>query len=231
MTLTLEQYIWLQVGVSAALLVAAASERVRSSLLYYLAGWAGLGWLIRHNATAVFKNASWSGTGFGGAVQYSFSMVLAAPFVLLSIFYFFRVLSWLSSGAPRRASSQTFQDRIDTLESSSNLIEAAALLEEQVTRHPKAVTGRRRLVRMCEKLHDWERLARHLEDLADRIDDPDERLSLYVKAIDTLADRMKDRPGAAALAEEVFECFRETDFEEQCRGLLEERRLLRKGQS
>jgi len=231
MTLTLEQYIWLQLGVSVALLVAAASDRIRSNLLYYLAGWAALGWLIRHNATAVFKNASWSGTGFGGAMHYCFSMVLVAPFALLSILYFFRVLSWLSSGAPRRSSSETYQDRVDTLEVGGNLIEAAAVLDDQLTRHPKDLTGRRRLVRMCEKLRDWQRLARHLEELADRIDDPEERLSLYVKAIDTLADRLKDRAGAAALAQEVFECFSDTDFEEQCRTLLVERRLLRKGRS
>lgn len=231
MTLTLQQYVWLQMGVSVALLAVAASARVRSSLLYYLAGWAALGWLIRHNATAVFKGASWSGGGFGAAMKYVFTVVLVVPFAILSILYFFRVLSWLGSGAPRRTSSGTFQDRIDTLESSGNLVEAIALLDERVSRRPKDVTHRRRLIRLCEKLRDWQRMARHLEDLADRIDDPEERLSLYVRAIDTLADRLKDRPAAASLAEEVLECFTETDLHEQCRALLVERKLVRKGTS
>lgn len=231
MTLTLQQWVWLQMGVSVALFAAAASERVRLSLLYYLAGWAALGWLIRHNATAVFKGASWSGSGFGVAMKYVLTMVLVVPFAILSILYFFRVLSWLSSGAPKRKSSATFQDRIDALESGGNLVEAIRLLDEQVTRRPKDMMSRRRLVRLCEKLRDWQRLARHLEDLADGIDDPGERLSLYVRAIETLADRLKDRAGAAALAEEVIECFRETDFESECRALLAERRLLREGES
>ncbi|MFH0964055.1 MAG: hypothetical protein V2A58_08580 [Planctomycetota bacterium] len=226
MTLSLDQYVWIQMGLSAALALVALSPRVRASLFYYIGGWALLGPLVRQNAVAVFSSAGWSGSGLALSLRFILATFLVIPFAVLSIFFFVHALAWLGSGAPRRKTSDDFFARIDTLVSAGNLIEAATLLRERLASFPADARSRRELVRLSEMLEDWPKVAANLKILADDEDDPALSLSLSVRVIDVLSRRLKDRSAASVLAADVLSKFRDTPLEERARDLLKRRGLL-----